>query len=152
MCHRIGLVALVDVLVSYVEFSFLIMNCLKISYLQINYCSPSCYDFDNACSIKYKHKNEVPNIFSNFINGTSLIQVLDCCLFQCQTIAVPVRTIKSLALRGAFRHCLGSWWRHQMEKFPRYWPFMRGIHRSPVNSPHKGQWRGALMFSLICVW
>ena len=34
--------------------------------------------------------------------------------------------------------------------FPRYWPFVRGIHRSPVNSPHKGQWRGALMFSLIC--
>ena len=26
------------------------------------------------------------------------------------------------------------------------------IHRSPVNSPHKGQWRGALMFSLICAW
>ena len=26
---------------------------------------------------------------------------------------------------------------------------MRGIHRSPVNSPHKCQWRGALMFSLI---
>ena len=21
-----------------------------------------------------------------------------------------------------------------------------------LNSPHKGQWRGALMFSLICVW
>ena len=37
-------------------------------------------------------------------------------------------------------------WKH----FPRYWPFLRGIHRSPVNSPHKGQWRGALMFSLIC--
>ena len=29
---------------------------------------------------------------------------------------------------------------------------MRGIHWSPVNSQHKGQWRGALMFSLICVW
>ena len=27
-----------------------------------------------------------------------------------------------------------------------------GIHRSPVNSPHKGQWRRALMFSLICSW
>ena len=25
-------------------------------------------------------------------------------------------------------------------------------HGSPVNSPHKGQWRGALMFSLICTW
>ena len=36
------------------------------------------------------------------------------------------------------------------EHFPRYWPFVRVIHRSPVNSPHKGQWRGALMFSLIC--
>ena len=34
----------------------------------------------------------------------------------------------------------------------RYWPFLRGIHRSPVNSPNKGQWRGALMFSLICAW
>ena len=44
------------------------------------------------------------------------------------------------------------WWRHQMETFPRNWPFVRGIHRGPVNSPHKGQWRGALMFSLICVW
>ena len=22
-------------------------------------------------------------------------------------------------------------------QFPRYWPFMQGIHRSPVNSPHK---------------
>ena len=47
---------------------------------------------------------------------------------------------------------LTSWWRHQMETFPRYWSFVRGIHRSPMNSPHKGQWRGALMFSLICAW
>ena len=37
-------------------------------------------------------------------------------------------------------------WKH----FPRNWPFVRGIHRSPLNSPHKGKWRGALMFSLIC--
>ena len=36
--------------------------------------------------------------------------------------------------------------------FPRHWPFVRGIHRSPVNSPHKGQWRGALMFCFICAW
>ena len=36
--------------------------------------------------------------------------------------------------------------------FPRNWPFVRGIHRSPVNSPHKGQKRGALMFSLIRTW
>ena len=71
------------------------------------------------------------------------------------------------------------WWRHQMEtfsallalcagnspvffiltshddvikwkNFPRYWPFVRGIHWLPVNSPHTGQWRGDLMFHLIC--
>ena len=36
------------------------------------------------------------------------------------------------------------------EHFLRYWPFVLRIHRSPVNSPHRGQWRGALMFSLIC--
>ena len=39
-------------------------------------------------------------------------------------------------------------WKH----FPRYWPFVWGIHRWPVNSQHKGQWRRALMFSLICAW
>ena len=39
-------------------------------------------------------------------------------------------------------------WKH----FPRNWPFVREIHRSPVNCPHKGQWRGALMFSLIYAW
>ena len=36
-------------------------------------------------------------------------------------------------------------WKH----LPRYCPFVRGIHRSTVNSPHKGQWGGAMMFSLI---
>ena len=39
-------------------------------------------------------------------------------------------------------------WKH----FPCCWPSVRGIHRSPMNSIHKAQWRGALMFSLICAW
>ena len=39
-------------------------------------------------------------------------------------------------------------WKH----FPCYWPFVRGINRSPVNSPHKGQWREALMFLLSTPW
>ena len=38
-----------------------------------------------------------------------------------------------------------SWWRHQMQNI------FRG-HRSPVKSPHKGQWYGALIFFLICAW
>ena len=39
-------------------------------------------------------------------------------------------------------------WKH----FLRYWIFVRGIHRWPVDSHHKGHWRGALMFYLICAW
>ena len=27
-----------------------------------------------------------------------------------------------------------------------------GNYRSPLESRHKGQWRGDLMFSLICAW
>ena len=39
-------------------------------------------------------------------------------------------------------------WKH----FPHYWPFVRVIHRSPVDYPYKDRWRGALIFSLICAW
>ena len=37
-------------------------------------------------------------------------------------------------------------WKH----FPCYWPFGRIIHHWPVNSSHKCQWCGALIYSLIC--
>ena len=43
-------------------------------------------------------------------------------------------------------------WRYQMEIFPALLAIVRGKHRTPVNSPHKGQCRGAVMFSLICPW
>ena len=42
-----------------------------------------------------------------------------------------------------------SWWIYQMDSSALL-AFVRGIHRSPVNSPHKGQWRRALMFSVNC--
>ena len=38
-------------------------------------------------------------------------------------------------------------WKH----FPRYWPFVWGIHRSPANSPHKGQSRVELWCFLCSV-
>ena len=37
-------------------------------------------------------------------------------------------------------------------QFPRYCPFVWIIHKSPANSSHKGQWRAALMFSVIYAW
>ena len=45
-----------------------------------------------------------------------------------------------------------TWWRHQMETLSEQLALCAGNSPVPVNSPHKGQWRGALMFSLICVW
>ena len=39
-------------------------------------------------------------------------------------------------------------WKH----FPRYWPCVRGIHRWPVDSLHKGQSHGTSMFYLICAY
>ena len=50
-----------------------------------------------------------------------------------------------LWLMGVFHDDVIKW-----KHFPRYWPFVRGINRPPVNSPHKGQWCGTLIFSLIC--
>ena len=43
-----------------------------------------------------------------------------------------------------------AWWRHQMATFSASLALYAG--NSSVNSSHKGQWRGALMFSLICAW
>ena len=42
------------------------------------------------------------------------------------------------------------WWRHQMESFSALLAHCEGTHPSPVNSPHNGQCRWALMLSLTC--
>ena len=39
------------------------------------------------------------------------------------------------SLQKLSRHDDVMKWKH----FPRYWPFVRGIYRSPLNSPHKSQ-------------
>ena len=45
---------------------------------------------------------------------------------------------------GKGRNCSVSWWRHQMKRFPALLALCEG--NPPMVSPHKGQWRGALMF------
>ena len=86
------------------------------------------------------HLTGSPNYFSwccKFAEGVSVMTDLQCDLCQ---------KLHNLSAS------LTTWWRHQMETFSALLAFVRGIHRSTVNSPYKGQWRGALMFSLICVW
>ena len=67
-------------------------------------------------------------------------------------IAITALTTGSLCLWGCSEWFDCAWWRHQKETFFALLPFVWGIHRSPVNSHHKGQRRGTLMHSLICAW
>ena len=78
------------------------------------------------------------------IGGSYWLYVFPCCNVDLK----ERRSSLTTGVSWASIHVDIIKWTH----FPRYWPFVRGIHRSPMNSPHKGQWRGALMFSLICVW
>ena len=59
-----------------------------------------------------------------------------------------------IAIAGESWHIFQKYFAHddviKWKHFPCYWSFMRRIHQSPVNSPHKGQWWGTFMFSLIC--
>ena len=46
-----------------------------------------------------------------------------------------------------------TWWRHQVETFSALLALCEGNHRSPVDSPRKGQLRGKLMLPLFfCTW
>ena len=83
------------------------------------------------------------NIIRNFAFRMTSIR----CIFL-SVNDVPILLTIKVHFRNAEWHDDVIKWKH----VPRYWPFVRGIHRSPVNSPHKGQWHRALMFSLICVW
>ena len=57
-----------------------------------------------------------------------------------------------ISLLYLLSHVHKSWWRHQMGPFSALLALCVGNSPVPVNFPHHGQWRGALMFSLICVW
>ena len=71
-----------------------------------------------------------------------------CITLKRRNIDQPIQIITSFYRMDRTLVCPSIWQKFSMG----YWPFVRGIHRSPVNSTHKGQWHGALIFSLICAW
>ena len=77
---------------------------------------------------------------------TIFVVVDDNCEFIAETKSYSAAALSPIPVVCTELHDDVIKWKH----FPRYWPFVRGIHRPPVNSPHKGQSLGALMFSLIC--
>ena len=83
-----------------------------------------------------------PHILKGDGATLSLDKLLRLTTFICQ--AAKIRTSPHV-WKWPLRDDVIKW-----EHFSRYWPFVQWIHRSSVNSPHKGQWRVALIFSLIC--
>ena len=88
------------------------------------------------------------NMFMNQCWYMSGLKTTVCWRKLCQYLAVIFYALFQYKDHLSMCHGDVIKWKH----FPRYWPFVRGIHRFPVNSPHKGQWREALMFSFICIW
>ena len=85
-------------------------------------------------------------------------------MFQCSLQYSLGRPVESHCTLGQpiiwyfWDHChievkvLNACWRHQMKTFSALLALCAGNSPVLVNSAHNGQWRGALMFSLICAW
>ena len=68
------------------------------------------------------------------------------------TIRLGVLFTKSISMTNKLEVNIRTWWHHQMKTFSALLAICEGNHRSPVDSPHKGRWRRALLFSFICAW
>ena len=103
-------------------------------------------------------QNHVCSVSSTILARSILyLHILSTNFRRCVALWVLLKTLKFefllIALNLHLLFFLVHMWHDDVIKwkhFPRYWPFVRGIHWSPVISPYKGQWRGALIFSLIC--
>ena len=123
---------------------------LRFKLNHVSKMAPWCFkerkitEFVDMEDIVKKHLKNLLKIAHGVLDGMSVLVQLACYLL--------VHKLLWFCFQGHLLFSalvVDSWWRHH---FSRYWPFVRRIHRSPVNSPHKGQWHGALMFSLNCVW
>ena len=80
-----------------------------------------------------------------------VIQILsqNLCYFKLILVAPPKYDQLAMADEEIMRLWIAltkTWSRHQMETFSALLALSAG------NTPPRGQWRGALMFSLICTW
>ena len=85
-----------------------------------------------------------------WINDFNPHYVMDIITFLCREYSWSMLVIGvTVRVYGAFGYPFHDnviKWEH----FARGWPFVRRMHRSPVDSPHKAHCLGALMFSLMC--
>ena len=123
------------VFASAIQDPFVSKFCSK-SYMYVYVPRWKWYEGVGLVDVNYVHELYIPYCGLRFV----VIQRLD--VFCCNEISIKIDVAHIL------QHDDVIGWK----QFPRYWPFVRGIHRSPVTSPHKGQWRGDFMFSLNWAW
>ena len=74
-------------------------------------------DWENNCFVS--NRNTAGYNFDNWYAAPRIV------FMQCANMAVCQHQIFNSRIR--------SWWRHQMETYRRYWPFVREIHRQPAS-------------------
>ena len=112
------------------------LTCRATVHRSANPCRNICIPFGHC-------RSEFPSRFNNANNSSNVKSWCKSWWHQIETFSALLAICAgNLPITGEF----------PAETFPRYWSFVRGIHRSPVNSPQKGQWSGSLMLSLICAW
>ena len=103
---------------------------------------------ETGLQLKYHKTSFIHNIYFSwcillkFCTGHGSMTVVLCAKFQKKIYRLRKMTNKIFAMDFA-------WWYHQMETFSALLALCEG---HSVDSPHKGQWHGALMFSLMCGW
>ena len=97
---------------------------------------------------KATHKDHLSLLVLSLVSypGPLFLRELRGLFLKRTPVSLPLLTEEVIRYGGSIVHDDVIKWKN----FQRYWPFVWGNHRSPVNSPHKCQWRGALMFSLFC--
>ena len=127
-------------IISYILFR-LLTNCISYNFLQNTYV--------------YQYIHVIPKTLSLFVNYFLIPRYSVSAVVQTKAsftrnnklewvMCAVMETDCDLSISVMFwYHDDVINWKHLL----RYWPFVRGIHRPPVNSTHKGQWRRALMFS-----
>ena len=115
-----------------------------VQFIHFYFCIPYCYWYCSHFAHYWYHRNHI-TVFP----GIERLRIV----FPWGHACHPTKRTNE-ATAQIHMHIITPWHDDviKWKTFPRYWPFVWGIHRWPVNSPHIGQWRGALMFSLTCAW
>ena len=125
------------------------LNVKKITYIfreyfQFHFLDRNAAEFDWI----------VPEVCPYWCNNSTLVEIKAWCQTGNNMLPESMVTV----FIDKFKHCQAStcMWIMMTSSNGNIFHvtgfFCGGIHWSAVNSLHKGQWHGALIFSLICAW